>query len=118
MKRNHMRLMSLLLALMVLCSAVPAASAADSAQAGAITVSVSFYDGANTQFLSGREQETLAPGLAASYGYTSAGADEARGSEVTVFDALVQAHVRLLGEAFTPEMKDDFLVASSSPAVC
>lgn len=113
MKRNHMRLMSLLLALMVLCSAVPAASAADSAQAGAITVSVSFYDGANTQFLSGREQETLAPGLAASYGYTSAALTKHAG-EVTVFDALVQAHVRLLGEAFTPEMKDDFLSLSSS----
>lgn len=101
MKRKHMRLMSLLLALMVLCSAVPAASAADSAQAGAVTISVSFYDGANTQFLSGREQETLSPGFAASYGYTSAALTKHAG-EVTVFDALVQAHVRLLGEVFTP----------------
>lgn len=113
MKRNHMRLMSLLLALMVLCSAVPAASAADGTATGAVTVGVSFYDGANTQFLSGREQEMLTPGLAARYGYTSAALTKHAG-EVTVFDALVQAHVRLLGEAFTPETKDDFLSLSSS----
>ena len=77
----------------------------------AVTVTLSAQRG--TDFLAREEQLTVPYGMAANYWY---GLKPAAEGEITVLDALVAAHRKLYGEAFTAETAEDYLsISHGSP---
>jgi hypothetical protein len=79
----------------------------------AITVTVSYQDG-ESGFIVAKQQISVTPGLAESYGYSYA--DDVNSNEVTVYDALVKIHAQFFEEAFTAA-PTEFLDISPSGTV-
>jgi len=104
------RVLSLLLALTLALSLLPAAAWAGDVEGGGITITFSASKG-DVGFYFPSGEITVAPGTAAAYGYSNGsgvGADK-----VTMLDALVKAHVNKYGSAFT-SAPNNYLVVSSS----
>jgi len=107
------RLASWLLALVLLTQLLPGYALAAGEEEGeadassAVTVTLSAQRG--TDFLAREEQLTVPYGMAANYWY---GLEPAAEGEITVLDALVAAHRKLYGEAFTAETAEDYLSIS------
>lgn len=103
------KLLSLMLALVMLVSLVPTVFATDNS----VTVNFSASDGATIIM---KEKIAVTDGLAEKYGFEVANADH-NGNEIdepTIFDAIVAAHISLYGEAFTPETAGNYLVMTYS----
>ena len=103
MKKTNMRLLSLLLALAVLFTAIPLTAAADDAAVGA-----TLRAQAEGAFLVPDKAEQIPAGLAAKYGYANA----ASVTGVSGLDALVRAHELLFGEMFAPETASELLAVN------
>ena len=103
------KLLSLMLALVMLVTLVPTVFASEKGT----TVNFSASDGATIIL---KEKITVTDGLAEEYGFDVASADH-NGNEIdepTIFDAIVAAHISLYGEAFTPETAGNYLIMTYS----
>ncbi len=100
---------ALLLAATLFVALIPTVSASENE----ITVYFNVFDGT---VLMPKEKITVPDGIAEEYGYITAESDH-NGNSVdgaTVFDAIVSAHKKLYGDAFTPETCENYLVMTSS----
>lgn len=104
MKRKNLsaKLLSLVLALALALCCLPAASA----QEKEITIDFSFYNG---NIVIPKTELEVTDGIAEEYGYSLADKEN-----ITVFDAIVAAHISLYGEKFTKETCGDYLEMSAS----
>ncbi len=103
MKRNtSAKILSLVLALALALCCLPAAFA----QEEEITIDFSFYDGT---VVIPKSEFKVTDGIAEEYGYTLADTEN-----ITVFDAIVAAHISLYGDKFTKETCGNYLEMSSS----
>ena len=90
------RALSLLMSLVMLVSMLPTTAWAASEDQKSVTVQASFYDGGSQQFTMPPQNLEVNSGEAKKLGYMT---DNLRknANEVTVFDALVAVHEKLLG---------------------
>lgn len=102
------RVISLLLALVMLLGLLPTAALASDAAGVAITMSAS---DAAYGFYFQPQSITVTDGLAEEYGYTVAAVDHNSKpiDGPTVFDALVAAHIQKYGDSFTTETASTYL---------
>ncbi|MBR4726832.1 MAG: hypothetical protein IK080_02975 [Clostridia bacterium] len=107
MKTTMKKALAALLALVMLCGAMPFAFAAEDD----VTVALLFSHGDKFCLI---PEFTVADGAAEAYGYTVAETDltGAPVNGVTVLDALVTLHKELYGDAFTAETAENYLVVA------